>query len=126
VRSGMNHVYKVAAIFRGCLIGLADWLFGCSHRRTTFPVSRRAGATVDGLQSAESETYVVCLECGRHFTYDWAAMHANKHATSGPLPGGGYAGHRTTTIPPVLNRECRIDPEVQAPAAMKTSHERNF
>jgi len=37
-------------------------LFGCSHRRTTFP-----------LTSAR-HTYVACLECGKEFAYDWAAM----------------------------------------------------
>jgi len=37
-------------------------LFGCSHRRTTFP-----------LTSAR-RTYVACLDCGKEFAYDWAAM----------------------------------------------------
>ena len=44
------------------LINLADWLWGCSHRRTTLPMTRN------------DETYVVCLECGRRFGYDWARM----------------------------------------------------
>jgi hypothetical protein len=41
---------------------LANWIWGCSHRRTTLPVTHNA------------ETYVVCLECGRRFAYDWARM----------------------------------------------------
>jgi hypothetical protein len=40
-------------------------VFGCSHRRTTFPLTPgRSG----------SRTYVACLECGKEFAYDWAAM----------------------------------------------------
>ena len=44
------------------LMNLADWLWGCSHRRTTLPMTKN------------DETYVVCLECGRRFAYDWARM----------------------------------------------------
>jgi hypothetical protein len=40
-------------------------MFGCSHRRTTFPQTPRQGG---------SRTYVVCLDCGKEFAYDWAAM----------------------------------------------------
>jgi len=48
------------------LCTLTNWLFGCAHRRTGFPFTRRT--------QAGSETYVVCLECGKHFPYDWGAM----------------------------------------------------
>jgi hypothetical protein len=46
------------------LMNLTDWLLGCSHRRTTLPMTHN------------DETYVVCLECGRQFAYDWARMRA--------------------------------------------------
>ncbi len=53
---------------------LLDLVFGCWHRRRTFPITvrgklrrRTAAATVTG-------TYVVCLDCGREFPYDWAQM----------------------------------------------------
>ena len=44
-------------------------LFGCSHRRTTFPLTpvRTSGG-------APPQTYVVCLSCGKQFTYDWKTM----------------------------------------------------
>jgi hypothetical protein len=48
---------------------LADWLLGCSHRRTSFPITCRAERT---------ETYVVCLECGTKFRYDWTQMRIAK------------------------------------------------
>jgi len=57
----------MASVFHMRLLGLANWLYGCSHRRTTFPMTLRASA-------GGAETYIVCLECGRHFAYDWTNM----------------------------------------------------
>jgi DNA-directed RNA polymerase subunit RPC12/RpoP len=45
---------------------LLDWAFGCRHRRTTFPRSRSV--------PRRRQVYVVCLDCGREFLYDWARM----------------------------------------------------
>jgi RNase P subunit RPR2 len=46
-------------------------LFGCSHHRTTFPLT-------PGHKLASSNnrhgTYVVCLDCGQEFRYDWKQM----------------------------------------------------
>jgi predicted transcriptional regulator len=42
-------------------------LFGCAHSHCTFPIT----ATV---QRAVSDTYVVCLDCGKEFPYDWQQM----------------------------------------------------
>jgi len=52
-----------------------DALFGCSHRRTTFPLTparRNGGPSLSGTQ--RNGTYVTCLDCGREFAYDWKAM----------------------------------------------------
>ena len=48
---------------------LFNIFFHCSHRRTTFPLTpaRKVGA-------GPSQTYVVCLDCGKQFTYDWKTM----------------------------------------------------
>jgi hypothetical protein len=44
-----------------------DTLFGCAHRHCTFPrTAKKPGA---GLT-----TYVVCLDCGKEFPYDWQEM----------------------------------------------------
>lgn len=51
---------------------VATWLFGCSHRRTSFPITLRNRSAPSRRDS--TETYVVCLDCGRHFEYDWAHM----------------------------------------------------
>jgi hypothetical protein len=70
----MDRFNLVAYMVLVRLAGLADWLYGCSHRRTTFPITLRASVSVDGQQSTQAETYVVCVECGRHFGYDWTTM----------------------------------------------------
>ena len=48
-----------------------DRLFGCSHRRTTFPLtpSRKVG-----FVNSHHGTYVACLDCGQEFAYEWQAM----------------------------------------------------
>jgi hypothetical protein len=40
-------------------------MFRCSHRRTTFPLTSGRGV---------ARTYIACLDCGKEFAYDWAAM----------------------------------------------------
>lgn len=54
---------------------LINTLFGCSHQRTTFPLTparRGVGNSVPGVQ--RNGTYVTCLDCGKEFAYDWKAM----------------------------------------------------
>lgn len=59
------------ASMRPRLADLIEWIFGCSHRRTTFPITARGDESkVDGRAPARA-TYVVCLECGRQIAYDW-------------------------------------------------------
>jgi len=48
-------------------------LFGCSHRRLTRPITP---VSKPGVPSGE--TYVVCLECGKQFVYDWNRMRIGK------------------------------------------------
>lgn len=55
-----------------------DALFGCSHRRTSFPLTPKTGR---GIASAHRGTYVACLDCGREFEYDWTTMKVDD-----PLP----------------------------------------
>jgi predicted transcriptional regulator len=51
----------------------------CSHRKISQPFT--AAAVVNGSPSgpwqsigAPASHYVVCLECGKKFTYDWERM----------------------------------------------------
>jgi hypothetical protein len=51
------------------LNAMFNLLFGCAHRKTTFPLTagRSRGAA-----------YVVCLDCGAEFEYDWKQMRIGK------------------------------------------------
>jgi len=49
-----------------------DVLFGCLHKRTSFPLSTRG--TRRPQAAGRTGTYVVCLDCGREFAYDWQKM----------------------------------------------------
>ena len=68
----MNCFNVVAITVR--FAAVAAWLHGCPHRRTSFPITLRTMPAADGRQNGQSETYIVCLECGRRFAYDWNAM----------------------------------------------------
>ncbi len=86
---------------------MADWLLGCSHRNTGFPITFRRSVS-GGEQSPGAETYVVCLDCGKHFAYDWAQMRIAKESpvrvgsareqerekSPAPLPAGNRFLHR--------------------------------
>jgi len=57
------------------LQSLIDTLFGCSHQRTTFPLTPARGNAGPALSGAQRiGTYVTCLDCGKEFAYDWQAM----------------------------------------------------
>ena len=51
---------------------LLDVLFGCSHKRYTFPLSAKGPHRSEA--AAMTGTYVVCLDCGKEFAYDWRQM----------------------------------------------------
>jgi hypothetical protein len=56
-------------------------LFGCAHRRTTFPLTpyRRLGSSIARpADTVFDYTYVACLDCGREFRYDWQEMRQGK------------------------------------------------
>ena len=62
-------------------------LFRCSHQRITRPITPAGKA---GTRSGE--TYVVCLECGKQFSYDLTEMRVGKpvaiSSQAGVLPPG--------------------------------------
>src|SRR5215208_6278627 len=61
---------------------LLNLLFRCSHRRLTRPVT----PVTKGGQP-HGETYVVCLECGKQFAYDFKAMRMGKAIDRSPDVG---------------------------------------
>jgi len=63
------------------LQAVVNALFGCSHRRTTFPLTPgRAHLASSG--ATRHDTYVVCLDCGKEFGYDWKQMRVGKPVTA--------------------------------------------
>jgi hypothetical protein len=57
-------------------------LFGCHHRRLTRPIT-----PVGKPGERSGETYIVCLDCGRQFAYDWNHMRIGKPIEGFPDSG---------------------------------------
>jgi hypothetical protein len=53
--------------------GLMDLLFGCTHARYTFPMTAKPGQPRPEVASVTG-TWIVCLDCGKEFAYDWKQM----------------------------------------------------
>jgi hypothetical protein len=55
------------------MVKIFDALFGCWHKRISFPqTSKRGHRRCDA--ATHTGTYVVCLDCGAEFPYDWKKM----------------------------------------------------
>ena len=52
---------------------LLDMLFGCWHKNFSFPITSKRGQRRSAAASVTG-TYVVCLDCGKEFAYDWQEM----------------------------------------------------
>jgi hypothetical protein len=69
-------------------------LFRCPHRRLTRPVTP---VTRDG--HPHGDTYIVCLDCGKQFSYDLEHMRIGKplatSAEKGVLPPGMPGAHKS-------------------------------
>ena len=51
-----------------------DALFGCSHKKLSFPITVRGARRRSTQAASVTGTYVVCLDCGHEFPYDWNQM----------------------------------------------------
>lgn len=67
-----NPVRQVNCHAKDVLESLVQYLFGCPHRKTTFPLT--CEDTSDGGAARRRATYVSCLECGAELAYDWEQM----------------------------------------------------
>lgn len=76
---------------------LVDMLFGCWHKHYSFPITSRPGQRRSPAASLTG-TYVVCLDCGKEFPYDWQEMKvissrpARAKALAAKAAAGAYAG----------------------------------
>lgn len=71
-------------------------LVGCRHRRTTFPLTPARPKPGETPSDTPSETYVVCLDCGKQFRYDWEKMHIGGAVD---ISNGIQAVGRTSPVP---------------------------
>jgi hypothetical protein len=66
------------------LNSILETLFGCSHRTTSFPLTparRMVGQSASSCGNRHA-TYIVCLDCGKEFGYDWNTMRLVTDAAS--------------------------------------------
>jgi len=54
------------------IANVMDMLFGCWHTNYSFPITAKKGHQKEAARI--TGTYVVCLECGKEFPYDWKTM----------------------------------------------------
>jgi predicted protein tyrosine phosphatase len=62
-----------------------DAFFGCWHNNLSFPLTARSGSRRSAAASLTG-TYVVCLDCGREFAYDWREMKIIDHLPKAGSP----------------------------------------
>jgi len=60
------------SVLRDLFSALWDVFFGCRHQHYSFPISSRI--LKQRSAAAATGTYVVCLDCGKDFAYDWQQM----------------------------------------------------
>ena len=61
------------SVLRDLFSALWDVFFGCRHQNYSFPISSKILKQRTGGAGATG-SYVVCLECGKEFAYDWEQM----------------------------------------------------
>ena len=61
---------------------LLDALFGCWHSNLSFPLTVRSGSRRVAAATLTG-TYVVCLDCGKEFAYNWREMRIVDNKDSG-------------------------------------------
>jgi hypothetical protein len=75
---------------------LFNRLFFCAHRRTTFPLTpTRQGAAPTAKRTG---TYVVCLDCGKEFPYNWKQLRIERPIENGAAPKSARRAFRDTAV----------------------------
>ena len=69
---------------------LVELLFGCWHKNCSFPITNRSGKRSPA--ASLTGTYVVCLDCGKEFPYDWKTMKVvDSRSARAKAPGAAKA-----------------------------------
>ena len=56
------------------MLSFINALFGCVHKRCTFPITQTGHFHRSSEAASRAFTYIVCLDCGKEFRYDWQQM----------------------------------------------------
>ena len=75
-------------------------LFGCRHNNYSFPMTIKPRVRCPG--ASHIGTYVVCLDCGKEMSYDWALMRIAKMRVASSASPGSSLG--PSTLSPVSSR----------------------
>jgi hypothetical protein len=62
---------------------LLKMILGCAHTRTTFPLTPLRNSKTP--ERGRFGTYVVCLDCGKEFDYNWKEMRLGTQARQVPV-----------------------------------------
>ncbi len=65
---------------------LINALFGCNHEKITFPLTPGRTLSSTSLGAHRRGTYVVCLDCGKEFQYNWSEMRVGEPVHARPYP----------------------------------------
>jgi hypothetical protein len=75
---------------------LLGMVLGCAHKRTTFPLTPSGRSNLS--EGARSGTYVVCLNCGKEFEYNWKEMRMGNLVGKFPVSPGALQTEQTVTF----------------------------
>ncbi len=82
---------------------LFNLVFLCSHRNTTFPLTPRPAVSGSSVVPRRRGTYVVCLECGKEFPYNWNELRIEPaSAIRGHAPGRGLRDMFAAWLQPLV------------------------
>lgn len=74
-----------------------DMLFGCWHKNYSFPITTKKANNKQPRAASVTGTYVVCLDCGKEFPYDWNQMRVlsaeSEHTDPAPLTAEPVTGY---------------------------------
>jgi hypothetical protein len=76
---------------------LLGMILGCAHKRTTFPLTPSRTSRLFG--GARTGTYVVCLNCGKEFEYDWKEMRIGSPFEEIPVSSSALQAEQNSCAP---------------------------
>jgi len=90
-------------------------LGGCAHKRTTFPLTPSRTSKLP--EGARRGTYVVCLNCGKEFEYDWKEMCIGSPFEEIPVSPSALQAEQNSRI---LNEEGELSERTDLPSPLIT------